>query len=378
MLPDYGEARVGVHGQHGRLADILLNVLLFAPLGAVLGHHRLSAVRALLIGTAISSVIEILQTMIPGRVAGVGDVLPNAAGTVVGLAVWRTFPWWARPPYRTAWALALTAGCLAGVVVVGTGVLLRPSFPPTSYFGHWAVTSGTSFSGRVLDASIGGTSILFGPIPHSPEVRARLAASEPLTVHAIAGPRVTKLTPILSINDRNDEILWLGSRTTDLVYRFRTRAASLGFDSPDLRVVGGLRDLRPGDPLTVGIKSSRHGYCIDINQAETCGIGFTPGWGWALLLYGQDLPAWGHGLLTMLWMAGLTLPVGFWARGPWQAILGLAPIGAGILLLPAVAGLLSPGLLELVGSSVGLLGGALLGAGAARFHRRWCCDSEIR
>ena len=357
-------------GLDGRLADLLLNLALFAPFGAALAHRGRSLLGALLVGTLLSGGIETAQLAVPGRVTSLLDVSANAAGTVAGWVLWRFGSLRTRPDPKVAGRLAIAAAFTAGVVLAVTGLLLEPSFPATTYFGHWTPEFGhlRVYRGQVLEASVGATMIPSGPISDSAELRRRLAAGEPLRVRSVAGPPVAGLAPLLSINDRHHEVLLLGLDWDDLVYRFRTRAASAGLDSPELRVPGALRGVRAGDPLTVVVRPERNGYCVEVNGSTTCGIGFTAGTGWALLLYSQGPPPAIHGLLSILWMAALALPVGYWTRMGRASDLALVLLALAVLALPAAAGLAPTAPGEVAGALTGFLGGTRL---RTRQRRGW-------
>jgi VanZ family protein len=77
------------------LADVIGQVLIFIPLGALLAArtHRQSFVGALVIGLAVGVVIEVGQACLPGRTADITDAISAAAGTAVGLALWRWGEW---------------------------------------------------------------------------------------------------------------------------------------------------------------------------------------------------------------------------------------------------------------------------------------------
>lgn len=349
-------------GVDGRLADILLNLALFAPFGAALGYRGRSAPQALVVGTLLSGAVELAQLWIPARVSGVSDVLVDAIGTLVGWAVWRTSPVWASPDPRAARRLVMAAALGAGAVVGATGLLLEPAFPPFPYFGHWTPEFGRQpvYRGHVIAASVGSASIPSGLIPHFLELRGQLLAGEPLRVRGTAGPHGVGLAPILSLNDYQRELLLLGADGDDLVYRFRTRGMSLGLDSPELRVPGALGAVAAGDPLAVVVKPDRNGYCIELNGAATCGVGFTAGMGWALLVYGQGIPRAIDGFLSVLWMAGLAFPVGYYLRSGWPSGLALVLLFGGVVVLPAAAGLVPTPAQELAGVLAGLLVGVWL------------------
>jgi hypothetical protein len=124
-----------------------------------------------------------------------------------------------------------------------------------------------------------------GQRPHSPELRQRLLVGAPVQVQVLAGPPVPVLGPLLSLHDQDQrEIMFLGSEQGDLIYRFRSRAAAAGLNAPELRVSGALRDLAPWDMLAITVSRDRYGYCLDVNDTSTCGLGFTLGMGWTFFL----------------------------------------------------------------------------------------------
>jgi VanZ family protein len=346
-------------GRDAGIADMLLNAVLFMPFGAALGLRGRAAAKALLVGVLLSGAIELTQSWIPGRVASATDVASNGLGAITGWILWRTSPTWIRPDAKVAGRLALVAAASASAIVGLTGFLLGPSFPATRYFGGWAHEFGhlQSYRGQVLHASVGGTDIPPGAILHSPDVRRQLLAGKTLLVRAVAGPSVTGLAPILSIHDEHQrEIVLLGADRTDLIYRFRTRAAALGLDTPELRAAGVVRSIPPGDPFVVTVAHEGRQYRIEVNGDATR-LGFTAGMGWTLLLYGQGFPRWMHPMLTMSWMIGLAFPVGYWACSRWETWVGIALLTIALLLLPWATGLspTPPG--ELAAGLAGFLGG---------------------
>ncbi len=71
----------------GRLSDLLLNIVLFTPLGFLadrLRGGRTSPFRIALLGAAISLGLEATQLFIPGRYSTASDVMANALGALVG------------------------------------------------------------------------------------------------------------------------------------------------------------------------------------------------------------------------------------------------------------------------------------------------------
>jgi VanZ family protein len=73
------------------VANLIGNILLFAPLGAALCLLGLRRRETVLAGFCLSLAIEITQLFIPGRTTSADDVLCNTLGTFVGcllVATW--------------------------------------------------------------------------------------------------------------------------------------------------------------------------------------------------------------------------------------------------------------------------------------------------
>lgn len=67
-----------------RLFGVIGNIVLFAPLGAVLRFRGVALRRAAVLGLALSAAIEVTQLGVPGRTTSVDDVLLNTLGAVLG------------------------------------------------------------------------------------------------------------------------------------------------------------------------------------------------------------------------------------------------------------------------------------------------------
>jgi hypothetical protein len=109
------------------LADGVLNVGLFLPLGMAIGWRGKSFWRATLAGAALSAAVELLQTRIPGRDPELRDIIANTIGAALGAALVYRPRIWLLPTARAfRWLSAVTAAAIAGVIVA-TGVLLAPA-----------------------------------------------------------------------------------------------------------------------------------------------------------------------------------------------------------------------------------------------------------
>jgi len=349
-------------GERG-VADAILNVALFVPLGAAFALRGWSGLRACLPAALLSSAIELAQLFIPGRDSSLGDALFNTCGAVLGNAIAHAAPFWLRPPGTSSDRLAVAATTVAVVSFALTGFLLQPSLPQAAYYGQWTANLGHLewYRGRVVAAALGPEPLPSRRLLHSDRIRELLLAGAPLHVRGLAGPRVTTLAPLLSIyDDRQREVILLGPDRDDLVFRYRTRAADLRLDQPDVRVRGAMRHRRSGDTLEITTLGTVPRLCLVTNGRPACQLGFTIGEGWGLLMYPEVLPAWLRVVFNAVWMAGLVLPVGYWARSR-AAILGcVVALAVTFAAMPAATGLLPCPLREVTAAAGGLLLGMAL------------------
>jgi len=356
-------------------SDALANVILFVPFGALLalavgGRHALRLAGA---GCALSLMVESAQTMIPGRDPSIGDLLFNTLGTWLGATLVLRAAWWVVPPPRVRGGL-LAAGLAAAVVLaLAAGVLFEPVGTGATYYGQWTPEQRhlERYHGRVLEVTVGGLPVADGPISETPLVRERLLGGEPVRVLAVAGPPVSGLASLFSVMDANrQEILLIGpDRGGDLVVRRRLRGAELLLDGPHLRLRGALAGFRPGDTLRVALWREPAGHCVEVNGVAECGLGFTVGRGWSLVMFPDRLPAWAQRLLDLVWLAGIAAPAGFWAVRRGETAVAVLVVVAVLLGVPAVTELLPTPPTELAAGVAGVLAGAAVGR-YARSARR--------
>lgn len=313
--------------------DIVLNVLLFAPLGAALRWARVRRFRALAGGWALSVLVEALQaTVIPGRDSTVGDIVFNTVGTALGIALVDALPLLVRPPRRIAERLAAAAAAVWLVVAVGGAVLSRPSTRPSPYFGQWArVWPYTGrFTGKVLSFTIDGSPIPDDRITNLMTLRGLLLGD---TMHlratAMLDGEPARMAPIVSVANRDlGTVLLIGQRGRDVVLRTRLRAGDARLRSPELV----LRDLIPAggtarhDTLRVTLDASGEEmrWCAAAAGTRRCqhaSFGAASGW---LFVVPLDFAVGGElALVSALWIALVALPGAYWA-----AIAGPRPFAA--------------------------------------------------
>lgn len=344
-----------VCGDRG-VADALVNLILFMPLGAALLMNGRVGLRAVGVAGIVSAGIEFVQIFIPGRDPSLGDVCFNTLGAAVGQVTASLLARWALSPERTAARLSLAAACGAAAMVGLTGWLLSPALPLADLRAWYTADRADLefYRGRVLSTSLG--SIPFGPadLPNPVEVRRLLLAGAPLRVLAVAGPRVRGLGPLFVIEtDWGDELFLIGPDRDDLALRYRTRATMLRLDQPDLRLRHALAGVAAGDTLRIEASRNRDGYCLEANQTRACRLGFTIGSGWALLLYPRHFPPLLQLLLSAAWVAGIALPVGFWARQRWESAVAGVVLVAALAFAPRAVGLMPTPTLQWLGAAAG-------------------------
>jgi len=350
------------------LAGLIQNLLLFIPLGASLvlaGVHPLVAVA---IGSALSCSVEVAQQWIPGRDPSLGDIICNANSTAIGVALVVFAPRWLWPPLppsrRAAWQ-ALATACLAVLVWLGTGAVLRPIFPDPPYHDLWTPDWDFwgHYRGKVLSS------------PGTISARDRTFALR-ATVVAPSRPPGRDSPLVVIADSRGTNLLILGADGSDLLLLYHTRALPLTLEHPDLRWRGALARVAPQDTFTAQTWRGEHGVCLGVNSAQRCGYGYTIGDGWKLIFYPEHFPVWLLSLINTLWITGWTIGVGWWAamgrrdttaarsgggEGAAIAWVAIVVVLLGVLLVPMITGLKMTPVIEWLGAVAGLGAGWFLG-----------------
>ena len=344
------------------VAELIQNLLLFVPFGLALALRPGMRWRNLLLaGVAISFTVEFLQQWIPGRDPSVGDIVTNAISTLLGGALVWTAPRWLHPPEHRAPWLSLGAAAVAAVAWLGTGWLLAPLYPPGTYSDSW-MPDQDRYSGRVLSATL-------GPLPlHESAIgggvlgrgRSLLAAGEPLRIVAVLGRPPERRATLLVLSDETPrDILRVGVIRTDLFLVYRTRAASLTLDRPDLRAPQVFAAAAPGDTVRVVARRAAPGrWCLN----AACGLGYTVGDGWKLIFFPEAFPRWALRLLNAMWVGAGMLGIGLWGRR--HPATGVA-VGLVALVL-----LVGPGLVGLLATPLGEMAGGVAGVGLGNLASR--------
>ena len=331
------------------LVDVLLNVLLFVPYGAALFLLGMPWRKAFILILASTITIELLQLkVVSGREASLSDILTNSLGGSAGFFLARNWRRVASPvPEESQWLMGAALGAWLGVQAFAAWGL-HTELPRSLYYGQWApaLAQFDQFTGTVHRVELGQMRLPDGPIADSADLRrALLRESSSLRVNAVSGSPTRRLSPIFSIFDEHQqEILVLGQNGRDAVFRLRTRLHMLRLRNPALTI----RNALAGDSGTaLALVASRAGGRLRLNvrsgnnertqQAEGT-LELSPSMSWSFLL------PYDHGFggeqryLTMLWLAAMLFPAGYWSAGATKTSHGT------IAVIPVVALTLYAGL----------------------------------
>jgi VanZ like protein len=352
------------------LLDIILNLLLFIPLGVGLGLVRGTRV-AVAIGFLCSVAIELTQFfLIVGRDASLRDVITNTLGTALGaslVTLWRPI---VRCEGHTARRLATIAGIAWLGVLAGTSFGAQPSLPQSTWYGQWAPELGQfdTFPGTVRDVHLNKIFLPSGILTNGTEVRETLLTRRfLLSASAVSEGSTEHEAPIFSIfDDQQQEILVLAQAGQAIHFRTRTRAADLELRSLSFRLER--FPTTAGTPVEIAVLRDGPSLSLSIESAQGKArwtSRTTVGSGWAMLLPWEYASGPEAALGSFMWLGGLLIPAGYWAgrcgAGRAMPLFLLATIAVGLLVIPRMFGMGTSPWSEWVGSVVGAATGWFVG-----------------
>jgi len=362
LIPDSGQALDShlclVCGSTGGV-DFILNVILFIPLGIGLALSGTPWKRAVLTACALSLTIETTQFFfVAGRDATLGDVLTNTIGGAIGFALARN-PWiWVRPSPRIAAILGLGWCTVWLTIQSSSSFAFALSEPDSKYYGQIARQLGdfAVFPGRVLDARIGDLAITDTELRNTDSVGGRLFGGAVVAVTVLPAGPTSDIAPILRVADNEErEIVLLAQDEQSLLFGVRTGAAILRLRPPFFAMRGvfpggvGNRNSSATVPLTLSARydgwearlTARAG---SVSHRRLVSVSSSLGWTLALPFqwYIEDTRT--ERVVSMIWMACLMVPVGYWGAYVARTIDGRASALVVVLCLAAGVGILVGGL----------------------------------
>jgi len=248
------------------------------------------------------------------------------------------------------------------MILLGGLALFHPS-PPDSdtYYMQWRMRFRNMdvYEGEVLSSRIGPLSLRGGRIAETDSVRSMLF-TEPLVVEGIAGPPPRRTAPIISIYDREQrQVMLLGARGEDLVYRYRARGDRFLVDRVTVRVADAFAGLSEGEPFRLDWRADARGYCLELDQTRRCGHGLTVGDTWSIVHF-IDRPPAERAVIQAIWLWMAFIPGGLAVATP-LSLAGATVLAAGTLLAGApLLGFAVTPLHQVLGAALGLVTGAIV------------------
>ena len=114
------------------------------------------------------------------------------------------------------------------------------------------------------------------------------------------------------------------------------------------------------DTVTVAVWQQDEGFCVSIDQARHCSLGFTVGQAWGVFLYRSGWSEGVKNLLSVAWLTGLLIPIGYWAPRRWGSIVPCLAALSLITFAPSLIGTLATPVMQTAGAAFGILLGHLL------------------
>ena len=304
------------------VADLLLNLVLFVPLGLALASAGLDLRRSLVSAFLVTMTVEVLQaTVIIGRDASFADIASNTLGGGLGALAGVTWRRWVFVSPRVAATLTVGWATLVVAIVGLTTWSLRPSLPTADWYSQWTPFDPEPgwFSGTILEVELGRRSVPHWRIPDHETRRVELADSVRMAalVVSITPPSTSML--IVAMARSGERFIRMSQHQQDLGFTVRTRAADLRLRSPEFVARHSL-PAEAGDTILVEALYTAGAGILDGRRFEV-----SPLDGWSLLVS----PAVGGGYavaFAVTWLFVLFVPVGWYGGQVPSSAWAAAPV----------------------------------------------------
>ena len=387
LIPNPGQARGSdetpllclVCGESGG-ADVVLNLLLFIPLGVGLALLGLPWARVVGLCALLSLGVETLQYAAhTGRDASLSDLLTNTASGAVGAALVRRLDLLLAPGPLPAWRLSLGAAAGWLAILSLTAISMHPWAPAGRLRNFCTASYPTSerFSGTARAMTLNGVALSCDQEVPRGETRREIRRGEVLleTV-AEAGDPSRGREVIHLVRTSGTTLLLLAQQGRTAVFQAPTTAPALKLFAPVVRLPGAFPS-RPDGPVALTAETDDHH--LRLSAAHDGGrrvveLTLSPAYGWTLLFPIPMAPGAPLRIAAAIWLGALLLPAGYWAglaARPAGAIGALgAVVIAGLGLVPALAGFDPAHWSEWVGAGGGVAAGWALSRIAAYLQSR--------
>jgi hypothetical protein len=291
--------------------DILLNVLLYVPLGALVHALTGSARLAVALAIGLSTGIELLQLFIPGRTSSAVDLLSNTAGASIGFALHKNLHGILFPCHERARVRSMTAAFTAVVILMLPAPLLVSVAPSGPLAQGWTPQLGSFdvYGGRILSARYGGQ-----PAPEYTTIQGASDGSNILSLSFVVGPEPSHAAVLYHLADQSEQtLLLLLVHDSDIVVQPRFRANDFRMAVPDLRADQILTPHVPGDTVSMDIEYAAGGRLVVRMDDRDFPLSISSARGWSLLRYYRGLPDVTLTGLDVAWTTMLVAAGAFWA-----------------------------------------------------------------
>jgi len=295
------------------IPDVLVNLVLYFPLGFLLARRGWSLGRIVVLGAVVSGAVELLQgTLIAGRRGSPVDIAVDVAGATLGAAALGA--WQRAVGPRHTWVRGPLAVllCLPMLGWLGSGWLLAPDPPDTPHwYSLWAqqYLDTEPFRGSLLEVRLQGREVPDGVLDGVPALRAdALANALRLDITILSDGPTAGPTQLASIGDRRDgTVIGVEQVNNDLMLYWASRGSALGLRPPRLTFADAGR-ARRGERLTIRASVTRSKAGISVlgtagEHSEERSL--TPLTGWRNLIPSRELSAPAQRLFDLVWTLAL-------------------------------------------------------------------------
>lgn len=364
------------------VADFARNIVLFLPFAFGLVLAGVRPVWALLVGSALSAMIELLQIgTIAGRDASVLDWISNSMGTALGIAIATGLGTLVTPRPRAAlWLAGLALTVWTALLLLGAWGM-SPAPGSSSYWGERAPRLGQlpPFLGELQSARVNGVELPSARVVDDDAIRVPLRGGR-VTVEAIVRPGpetpASQVAPIVRVADgERREILLFGRSADELVFKVRSHATALRLQAPSFSLAhafatgGDSAQRELTEALSARLENGRVilSARAGARQLEQV-VEIDPALAWTFFVPWDYRVGVNTAWLGDLWLGMLLVPAGYWSAARARARRSRWPITVAVL-LPLVLLVLVPaafGLRVRWWTLLAALGGCALGAVASR------------
>lgn len=369
-----------VCGHHGAV-DLLLNLILFLPLGVGLALVGWRVRNVVVAAALLSFSVEALQfAAVPGRDASLSDLLSNTAGGALGAVLGPHLGALALPRALLARAL-VTGGAAAWVAGLALAAwLMAPGSSDGPLGGGWANRTPYAypFGGTVRSVLLEGFELPpSGSPPDSGSVRALMDRGRVhLALDGVSGPAPAADAWVYLLTAAARPQLLVTQKRTRVTIMVPARALRFRLRAPALSLPGAL----PTEAgTTFDLKGGRWGNRLRLEVSHAGGkhateLTLSPSHGWVLVApFGFTLGPSAR-LVTAGCIAAVLLPLGYWAAAMAnrrQALTILvATLAAGLAVVPWLGGYDPVHWSEWLAGIVGAAAGWALGPFAAYLEVR--------